>query len=102
MAPVLQDEEASNTVNTYVIGYDLNSPGQDYAELFDAIKSYGYFWHHLDSTWIIKTDRSAVEVRNHLKGHIDRNDKLIVAELTGVAAWTGINDRGTKWLKDNL
>ncbi|MCA3761421.1 MAG: SinR family protein [Cutibacterium sp.] len=87
---------------TYVIGYDLNTPGQDYGELFEAIKSYGLWWHHLDSTWIIRTERSAVEVRDHLKRFIDKNDKLLVAKLTSEAAWTGINQKGSKWLKDYL
>ncbi len=90
-------------MNSYMIGYDLNSPGQDYSELLEAIKSYGPpWWHNLDSTWIIRTEQSAKQVRDHLKQLIDPNDELLVAELTGAAAWTGFSPAGSKWLKDYL
>ena len=89
-------------MKSYVIGYDLNTPGQDYTKLFDAIKSYGYWWHHLDSTWIIRTDKTAVQIRDHLKQFIDKNDELLVVGLTREAAWIGFNDKGSSWLKDNL
>jgi hypothetical protein len=41
---------------TLLTGYDLNKP-KDYAPLFAAIKSIGGdWWHHLDSTWLIKSE----------------------------------------------
>lgn len=86
----------------YVIGYDLNQPGQDYEELYEQIKSYGTWLHHLDSTWFVKTNHTSAQIRNYLQQFIDDNDKLLVAELSGVAAWTGLNDKGTTWLKNNL
>ena len=87
---------------TYMVGYDLNKPVQNYTELIDAIKSYGTWWHHLDSTWIIKTDQTPVEVRDNLAQHIDSNDELLVAAISAPAAWHGFNDKGSQWLKDNL
>ena len=95
--PKVKDE-----MTTYIIGYDLNKPGQNYSDLHEAIKAYDNWWHHLDSTWIIVTDDSAVEVRDHLKTYIDSSDELLVAKLSGEAAWTGFNDKGSNWLKDNL
>lgn len=87
---------------TYVIGYDLNDPGQDYDNLFDAIKDYGTWWHHLDSTWIIKTTDSASEIRDNLKQYKDSNDELLVAKLSGAWASAGIDSDGTDWLYDHL
>ncbi|MGW3485501.1 hypothetical protein [Rhodococcus indonesiensis] len=97
------EAERGITVNTILIGYDLNSPGQDYAKLIEKLKSYGTWWHHLDSLWIVKTDASAKEMRDDLKTLIDAGDELLVINITGdAAAWTGFNDRGSKWLKENL
>ena len=31
-------------MKTYLVGYDLNSPGQDYEELLTAIKAAGAWW----------------------------------------------------------
>jgi hypothetical protein len=87
-----------------MIGYDLNRPGQDYSDLIDAIKriSGGRWWHCLDSTWIITTDLSAVQIRDQLRQHVDQNDELLVAGLTGEAAWVGFNDQCSNWLTQSL
>jgi hypothetical protein len=37
-------------MNTLLVGYDLNKPGQDYAELKEYLKAQGTWWHALDST----------------------------------------------------
>ena len=87
---------------TYMIGYDLNRSGQAYAELIDAIKSLGTWWHHLDSTWIVVTEATAVQIRDRLRPLVDANDELLVARISAPAAWAGFSDRGSRWLKDHL
>lgn len=89
-------------MKSYLIGYDLNKTGQDYKTLIEQIKELGSWWHHLDSTWIIKSDLTVVQIRDNLKDYIDDNDELLVVKLSGEAAWTGFNEKGSKWLKDNL
>ena len=90
-------------MKSYMIGYDLMSPGQDYQRLFDAIKAVGKgWWHCLDSTWIVKSDNTAEEIRDYLKPHIDSNDRLLVAHLSGEAAWTGFDKDCSDWLRNTL
>ncbi len=89
-------------MRTLLVGYDLDQPGQDYADLIDHLKTYGTWWHHLDSTWIVRTEQSAAEVRDACAMYLDANDKLLVVELKGAGAWTGFNDKGSAWLKKNL
>lgn len=86
----------------YIVGYDLRRPGQDYDKLFAAIKAYGTYWHCLDSTWIIRTSLTAQQVRNDLMRYIDQNDKMLVAELTGQAAWTGFTANDAQWMQNVL
>mgnify|MGYP001237784991 CR=1 FL=1 len=88
---------------TLLIGYDLNKEvgSEGYNELIAAIKTVGAWWHHLDSTWLVKTHKSAVEVRDTLLGHLDSNDELLVIDVTSQPrAWTGFNASGSKWLKE--
>lgn len=100
MLPALFNGE---NMASYMIGYDLNRPGQDYKDLIEEIKKVGSdWWHCLDSTWIVKTDKTATQIRDRLKPHIDRNDELLVAKLTGEAAWTGFDDDCSNWLLKNL
>ncbi len=87
-------------VNLYMVCYDLNSPGQDYTELFEQIKSYGTWWHHLDSTWIIKSPKTATEVRNHLGKYIDSNDELLIVKF-GSWAGKGFEKRAYEWIHNN-
>jgi hypothetical protein len=87
-----------------LIGYDLNKAGKDYNNLISAIKGLSTdWWHCLDSTWIIKTQLSTVQVRDALASHIDGNDELLVVDITGdAAAWTGFDTNCSNWLKNNL
>lgn len=89
-------------MRSYLIGYDLNKSGQDYATLIEEIKKLGTWWHCLDSTLIIKSSSTAVAIRDHLKKFVDSNDELLVVCLTGEVAWNGFTDECSNWLKNNL
>lgn len=88
-----------------LIGYDLNRKGQDYTTLIDKIKALanGSWWHCLDSTWIIKCNLTAVQVRDALLPVVDVNDELLVMDVTAdAAAWYGFDENCSSWLKNNL
>lgn len=90
----------------YLVGYDLHE-GQSYTDLVKAIQTFPNWWHHLDSTWIIQTPMTAVEVRDFLWGHMYSNDKLLIAQYFpassgGTAAWQGFNGDGGTWLWQNM
>lgn len=90
-------------MTAYIIGYDLQgSPSTEYKDLIDTIKSIGAWWHHLDSTWIVLSELTAEEIANKLTPHLRKGDEILVLKSSGVAAWWGFNDSGSKWLKDNL
>jgi hypothetical protein len=86
----------------HMVSYDLIKR-KDYQELFAALGSYSPSWHCLGSTWIIKTNKTATQVRDHLIQHIDSDDRLIVTALTGEAAWTtSFSKECQDWLRTNL
>lgn len=86
----------------YIVVYDLHTPGQNYECLTEKIEAYGYYWHVQRSVWIIVTRDSAEAIRDNLKQCLDRNDKLLVARLSGEAAWSGYKDDDGSWLKSAL
>ena len=88
----------------YMVGYDLHE-GQDYEELISAIKKLGSWWHCLDSTWLVKCESTATDIRNYLRAHIRDDDRLLVMTYGSGAAWYGFSQYKQEcqsWLKDNL
>ena len=85
-----------------MIGYDLHE-GQDYKNLIDAIKALGNWWHCLDSTWLVVSDRTDVAIRDYLRKHILSDDKLLVLTYQqGKSAWVGFDKQCTDWLIANM
>lgn len=89
-------------MTTYIVSYDLRKPRRDYESLFEAIKSESNWWHHLGSTWVVISTKSAMQLTDKLKATMDDDDKILVAESGGVGAWFGFTDKGSQWLKDHL
>ena len=87
----------------YLIAYDLRRPEYEYGGLFDAIKAVGStHWHYMESTWIVVSTQSSLDITKALWAHMNKSDKLLVIEVTDKAAWAGFNEKCSSWLKNNL
>lgn len=90
-------------MRTMLVAYDLNRPGQNYPRLYEALKAVPRWWHYLDSTWLLRTQESAAELRNRLRPHIDASDELLVIDVTSPeAAWSGFDEQASQWIRDYL
>jgi hypothetical protein len=101
----LRDLIASSArMTTILIGYDIHpTKGAGYDKLTEIIQSLGDWWHHLESTWIVRCTQSPSQVRDKLKSYIGNDDQLLVIEISGdKAEWAGVNGAGGQWLKDNI
>ena len=86
----------------YFVTYDLKEPGQRYNELVEKIKSYDGWAKLGDSCFLIKSQLSAVEIRNTLKVFLDSNDKIYIGQTTTPAAWSNLPEEVSNWIKSNL
>lgn len=85
----------------YLITYDLNKPGQNYEELYKAVKALGGWWHYLDSTWLVDTTLSAQQVSDRLVAHIDKNDRLLVIRVTSdYQGW--LTNKAWEWINQHI
>lgn len=84
-----------------LINYDLCAPGKNYEELIKSIKESGTWGKVAESCWFLETAYTPKQLRDNLKKHMDENDRLFVAELTGVSAWTNVIC-DSNWLKEHL
>lgn len=88
-------------MKVYQVSYDLRKQ-RNYDALYERIKKYDNWSHPLESTWVIVTDQSAVQIRDNLTSVMDGDDGLLVTRLTGEAAWYGLSDQLSTWLKQQL
>lgn len=89
-------------MTVYVITYDLNQPGQDYKDLHESIKDCGVWWHCLDSTWMISSKMTAIDIANKLWAKMDQNDRLLVTPVASGSASAGFTGDCESWIKSNL
>ena len=87
---------------TYIISYDLHSPGQNYEALLKTIKSYSMWARLGGSAYIIETTKSHIEIRDNLSTVLDKNDKLFVGLISAPAAWYNLPTDVSDWLRDKL
>jgi len=87
---------------SYIISYDLrggDEDSDDYEKLIAGIKDYQYWGKLMLSTWIVVTERSAVEIRDKLEEFLDDDDRLFVAPVGKPAAWRNVIAQND-WLKN--
>lgn len=91
------------TVAVYLISYDLVGPHRDYEAVTDHImKTYGTRAKPLESVWLVKTSKSAAEIRDALQQHVDSNDKILVVTLTRGWATRKISKVVTDWMHQHI
>ncbi len=89
-------------MNTYIVTYDLKNPGQNYEALIKIIHSYSAWARLGDSAYVITSKLNAASVRDKLIKVLDNNDKLFVGKVNAPAAWYGLSEEVSDWLKTNL
>lgn len=85
---------------SYIVSYDL-AEGGNYNQLFEHIKSYGYWAHITESTWAILTTKTVCEIRDAIAAYLSEGSRLIVVESANVAAWRNVICKN-EWLKEHL
>lgn len=86
----------------YIITYELYKQGQNYEKLIQRIKSYGTWARLGGSEYIVISTQSAVEIRDYLSIVIDNNDSIFVGTLIAPAAWNGMTEEVSNWIRNNL
>lgn len=89
-------------MNTIQINYDLRAPGRDYQPVYDYIKRDGTWCRLLKSCWLIRTTKTAGQVRDDLNKIVDRNDEVATFNVTGDNWGTNFSDERTEWLHQNM
>ena len=82
----------------HLITYDLCNPGRNYESLYFAIKACGECKQICESSWVVKSDLSDIQIWSFLIKHIDANDKLFVCTFNPDWAQYGLSKEKTDFL----
>ncbi len=91
-------------MNSLIIAYDIQKTGDYgniYNHLYEMIKSYGTWARITESCWAIKTNSSAVQVRDRLLQILRSTDRVMVVQTAHIAAWNN-TFCNNEWLKENV
>ncbi len=88
--------------NNLHISYDLNSPGQNYDDVIEAIKSLGGWAKIHKSYWYVDSPKTAKEACEIVWAKCDANDTLYVVDATNnSASWQNVSDEASRYIKDH-
>lgn len=88
--------------NTFIISYDLASPGTNREALIKRIKAYGQWARLGDSAYLISIPPTdPVTVRENLTKVLGPSDKLYVGVAPAPSAWVGLPEEVSKWILAN-
>lgn len=88
-------------MTAFSITYDLTAPGRDYEGLYEAIKKHGTWWHYLESTWLISTNKTASQIWSDLSQYIDKDDSLLIIEVrNNVSGW--LPNKAWEWIHTHV
>ena len=86
--------------NNLHISYDLYTPGQNYSDVINRIKSLGNWAKIHRSVWYVNSTFSASEAVGRIKPALDANDKVYVVDATNnQAAWNNLPREAEQQIK---
>jgi len=86
----------------FIVTYDLTRPSRNYENLLRRIKSYNYWAKLAESSYLIHTESTHVQIRDYLSKALDSNDKLYVGVVNAPAAWVGLPKEVETWIHEHL
>lgn len=88
-------------MDVLMITFNLKTPGQDYAPIFDFIKNMNVWAKLTDCCYAVRTHLQPQELLLELRPYLARNDTLYIATLD--KPWIGFGpDDVNEWLRERL
>lgn len=88
----------------YLVTYDLNNEllSSRYERLLELIKEEGSWACLGGSSYLVESEKTAVELRNRYSSILTATDMLYVGVVTAPAAWHGYSKEVSDWILKKL
>jgi hypothetical protein len=84
-----------------LVTYDLKQSKESYTNLYAALKTAPYWWHYIESTWLLATEQSPKDWYAKLASTIFNTDRLLIIEVAP-NYWGWLSNDAWDWIKKNL
>ena len=88
-------------MRTIQVNEDLRKPGRTPA-CTSTSRGHPGWCHSLDSCWLIRTEKTAADVRDELMELVDSSDEVATFDVTQDLWATNFSDKRTEWLKNQM
>ena len=88
--------------NIYIVSYDLSDPGQRYDELISKIKESSAWAKLGGSSYLLKSNKEPTTLRDYDQQSLDSTDKLYIGKVSAPAAWCGMPQDVSDWIRKQL
>jgi hypothetical protein len=92
-------------MHSFLVTYDLRTPGRNDMALHAALKAVGRWWHYFATTWIVTTAAydSADALYAALQPLLGPNDRVLVVPIHASDKLQGrLEQDAWRWLKAHL
>ncbi len=87
-------------MKTYVLSFELNDE-YDQSQIFEELATLGEIQKALSSTWFLRSESTAKEIRDQLGEYLAPDERVMVMKSGGPAAWRNLMC-DNKWVIENL
>ena len=91
-------------MSVYIVTYDLHKDATpfDYERLLKLIKEEGSWACLGSSSYLVESEQSARQLRDHYKEVLVEEDMLYVGMVEATAAWHGYSKEVSDWIINKL
>lgn len=83
----------------FLITFETHSQSRK-TSIAEVLKAAKWWWHYIDSTWIIATKRSLEEWRAAVRGVITEEDSFLIIEVTNSERNGWLPQQAWQWIRD--
>ncbi|MGH6661422.1 MAG: hypothetical protein ACREB6_07770 [Rhodospirillales bacterium] len=88
----------SPILKTYIVAYDLSDEGGDYGPFYQTMQGVESYARPLNSVWMVRSRMPIADLARALSARLQPDDRLLVVECDGHAAWRALTPANVQWL----
>ena len=83
-----------------LITYELKNKEYEHDKLHDNITNLGQWWHYIENTWIVRTERDVKYCTDLLHSCMDNEDKLFIVDITAAEFNGWLPEKAWRWIEN--